>query len=285
MKKILTFILGMMVVASCDHLSKSSSDKEEEVNIADLEGMAFETEKLSYSYEEDKVEVSIDVEYPKDGNPILVNAIREYISETMGGTYDGDLEEGQQLVDYYGGFYKKELNDEKQVQIDENDGNDEIINGFYRNYDIKKEYETDHFITYLVNSSVYLNGAHGVESSYGMTFRKSDGRRFGTDMMRNLYSQDIYALIKKGLIDYFGQYSDESVTTDEDLKEYILTDDDVNYLPLPKNVPYITQEGFVFTYQPYEISFYAAGMPTFTVPVGKMKQFLTQTALKMLGED
>ena len=284
MKKILTFILGMMVVASCDLVSKSSSDKEE-VNIDELEGMAFETEQLSFSYDKDKVEVGINVEYPKDGNPILVNAIREYISETLGGTYDGDLEEGQQLVDYYGGYYEKELNDEKQEQIDDNDGNDEIINGFYRNYDIKKEYESDQFVTYLVNSDIFLNGAHGVESSYGMTFRKSDGRRFGTDMMRNLYSQDLYAIIKNGLIEYFGQYTDESVTTDEDLKEYILTDDDVNYLPLPKNAPYITKEGFVFTYQPYEISFYAAGMPTFTVPVSKMKPFLSQTALKMLGED
>ena len=122
MKKILTFILGMMVVASCDLVSKSSSDKEE-VNIDELEGMAFETEQLSFSYDKDKVEVGINVEYPKDGNPILVNAIREYISETLGGTYDGDLEEGQQLVDYYGGYYEKELNDEKQEQIDDRQPN------------------------------------------------------------------------------------------------------------------------------------------------------------------
>lgn len=281
MKKILTFILGMMVVASCDLLPKSSPEKEE-TNIEDLESMAFETEKLSYSYDEDKVEVGIDVEYPKDGNPILVNAICEYISETLGGTYDGDLEEGQQLVDYYGGNFKKELIDEKQDQIDANDGSDEYINGFYKRYTIKKEYESEHFITYLVNRDLYLNGAHGVENISGVTFRKSDGRRFGTDMMRNLYSEDVYAMIKNGLKEYFSEYSSESVDTDEDLKEYILTDDNVNYLPLPNTEPYITKEGFVFIYQPYEISFYAAGAPTFTVPVDKMKPYLTTTALKML---
>ena len=66
------------------------------------------------------------------------------------------------------------------------------------------------------------------------------------------------------------------------MKEFILTEDDMNYLPLPKHTPYITEEGVVFTYQPYEISFYAAGAPTFTVPLSEMKPFLTQTALKML---
>lgn len=280
MKKILTFVLGMMVVASCDHMSKSSSDKGE-TSITELEAMDFETEKLSYSFEGDKVEVDITVDYPTDGNPILVNAVREYISETLDGTYDDDLEEGQQLVDYYGDRFKKNLNDEKQEQIDDNDGNDENIYGFYRNYDIKKEYESEHFITYVVNSDIFLNGAHGVESSYGMTFRKSDGRRFNTDMMRDLYSQDLYAIIKEGLMEYFSESSDESVDTDEELKEFILTDDDVNYLPMPTHTPYITEKGFVFTYQAYEITFYAAGMPTFTVPFNKMKPFLTQTALKM----
>lgn len=274
----------MLVVASCGHMPKSSSDKEE-TSIDDLEEMDFETEQLSYSYETDKVEVGINADYPTDGNPILVNAIREYISETLGGTYHNDLEEGQQLVDYYGECYKNELNNEKLDQIDANDGSDEYINGFYRHYDIKLEYEAEHFITYVVNSDIFMNGAHGVEASYGMTFRKSDGRRLGIDMMRNLYTDDFYAIIKKGLMEYFSETGGETVSTDEELKEYILTDDNVNYLPMPRNTPYITKEGFVFTYQPYEISFYAAGMPTFTVPVGKMRPFLTQTALKMLGQE
>ena len=284
MKKILTFILGMMVVASCDLISKSSSDKED-ISIADLETMDFETEKLSYSYEEDKIEVGIDVDYPKDGNPILCNAIREFISEEMGGTYSDDLEDGQQLVDYYGNKLKKELSDAKQEDIDANDGDEDYINGFYRLYNINKKYDSEHFITYVVEGSIFLNGAHGTESHYGVTFRKSDGRRFSTDMMFNMYSEEFYTMLKNGLMSYFNEYSDAPVNTDEDLKEYILTDDDINYLPMPRHAPYITDKGFVFTYQPYEISFYAAGMPTFTVPVSKMKPFLSQTALKMLGEN
>lgn len=274
----------MMVVASCDLISKSSSDKED-ISIADLESIDFETEKLNYSYEEDKIEVGIDVDYPKDGNPILCNAIREFISEEMGGTYADDLEDGQQLVDYYGNKLKKELSDAKQEDIDANNGDEDYINGFYRLYNIKKAYDSEHFITYVVEGGIFLNGAHGTESHYGVTFRKSDGRRFSTDMMFNMYSAEFYDMIKNGLMDYFNEYSDAPVNTDEDLKEYILTDDDVNYLPMPRHAPYITDKGFVFTYQPYEISFYAAGMPTFTVPVSKMKPFLSQTALKMLGED
>jgi len=284
MKKILTFILGMMVVASCDLISKSSSDKGE-ISIADLEDMDFETEEVSYTFEKGKLEVGVKIDYPTDGNPILCNAVREYISETLGGTYDGDLDDGQQLVDYYGDDYKEKLDETYQEDVAANDGSDEHINSYYRHCDISKGYESDHLITFIINEDIYMNGAHGAPSSYGMTFRKSDGRRFSTDMMRNLYSDDLYALIKKGLTKYFSSTGGEDITTDEELKEYILTDDNVNYLPLPKSTPYITEEGVVFIYQPYEISFFAAGMPTFTVPVSKMKPFLTQTALTMLGED
>ena len=284
MKKILTLILGMMIVASCDLMPKSSSENSN-CNLSELEEMDFETEELNYSFEEGKIEVSIKVDYPTDGNPLLVNAVREFISEELGGTYADNLEEGQQLVDFYGDILQKQLQKSYQEDVEANDGNEENINGFYRHYAINKNYESDHFITYIVESGIYLNGAHGTESHYGLTFRKSDGRRLCNEMMRNLYTEDFYAIIKKGLMEYFSEGSNERVNSDEELKSFIITDDDVNYLPLPRHTPYITKEGFVFTYQPYEISFYAAGMPQFTIRADKMKPFLTQTALNMLDLD
>jgi len=281
MKKILTFILGMMVVASCDHLPKSSSDKGD-FDLAALEEMSFETEKLSYSYEKDKIQVGIDVDYPAEGNPLLVNAVRELISEQLGGTYDDDMEDGQQMVDSYGDKFKKELTKSYEEEVAANDGDEDIVVGYSHVFDIKKSYESDHFITYLVDEEIFLNGAHGTAFCHGVTLRKSDGRRFGTDMMRNRYSEEFYAIIKKGLMEYFSDGSGESVTTDEELKAFILTEDDVNYLPMPRYAPYFSEEGVVFIYQPYEISFYAAGMPTFTVPYEKMDPFLTNTAKQLV---
>ena len=52
---------------------------------------------------------------------------------------------------------------------------------------------------------------------------------------------------------------------------------------MPDSQPYITKEGVKFTYQPYEISYYAAGAPTFTVPLVDIEPFLKNTAKEMLG--
>ena len=99
--------------------------------------------------------------------------------------------------------------------------------------------------------------------------------------MRQLYSEEMYNLRKEGLREYFNE-SGDNANTDEELKDCIITDDDVNYLPMPKHTPYVTKKGMVFIYQPYEISYYAAGAPTFTIPLKKMKPFLTQTAKELL---
>ncbi len=281
MRKHLISLIGLLAILSCGQKSNSSSDSDEQAGTKQAQEL--EVTPLEYSYDKNKVEVGLDIDYPT-GSALIDKAVAEYISEKLGGTYDGDLANGDSLVNYYGDEILAEL--KKHLKEDINNGvEDEYINGYYRKMEIKKEYETDLLVTYSYTEDIYLNGAHGMQYFYGQTFRKSDGRRFSTDMMRNLYSDDLYALIKKGLTKYFSSTGGEDITTDEELKEYILTDDNVNYLPLPKSTPYITEDGVVFIYQPYEISFFAAGMPTFTVPVSKMKPFLTQTALTMLGED
>lgn len=38
-------------------------------------------------------------------------------------------------------------------------------------------------------------------------------------------------------------------------------------IPFPKYEPYYTEDGVCFIYQQYEIACYAAGRPTFTLPV------------------
>ena len=68
------------------------------------------------------------------------------------------------------------------------------------------------------------------------------------------------------------------VTTDEELAEYLMYDTNmynIDNLPKPLSDPWITGEGVVFLYTPYEISYYAAGSPTFTIPYNQIKDALT----------
>jgi hypothetical protein len=277
MRKHLISLIGLLAILSCGQKSNSSSDSDEQAGTKQAQEL--EVTPLEYSYDKNKVEVGLDIDYPT-GSALIDKAVAEYISEKLGGTYDGDLANGDSLVNYYGDEILAEL--KKHLKEDINNGvEDEYINGYYRKMEIKKEYETDLLVTYSYTEDIYLNGAHGMQYFYGQTFRKSDGRRFDEGMMRQLYSEEMYELRKEGLREYFNE-SGDNANTDEELKECIITDDDVNYLPMPKHTPYVTKKGMVFIYQPYEISYYAAGAPSFTIPLKKMKPFLTQTAKELL---
>lgn len=277
MRKHLISLIGLLAILSCGQKSNSSSDSDEQAGTKQAQEL--EVTPLEYSYDKNKVEVGLDIDYPT-GSALIDKAVAEYISEKLGGTYDGDLANGDSLVNYYGDEILAEL--KKHLKEDINNGvEDEYINGYYRKMEIKKEYETDLLVTYSYTEDIYLNGAHGMQYFYGQTFRKSDGRRFDEGMMRQLYSEEMYNLRKEGLREYFNE-SGDNANTDEELKDCIITDDDVNYLPMPKHTPYVTKKGMVFIYQPYEISYYAAGAPSFTIPLKKMKPFLTQTAKELL---
>lgn len=277
MRKHLISLIGLLAILNCGQKSNLSSDSDEQAGTKQAQEL--EVTPLEYSYDKNKVEVGLDIDYPT-GSALIDKAVAEYISEKLGGTYDGDLANGDSLVSYYGDEILAEL--KKHLKEDINNGvEDEYINGYYRKMEIKKEYETDLLVTYSYTEDIYLNGAHGMQYFYGQTFRKSDGRRFDEGMMRELYSEEMYKLRKEGLREYFNE-SGDNADTDEELKEYVITDDDVNYLPMPRHTPYVTKKGMVFIYQPYEISYYAAGAPSFTIPLKKMKPFLTQTAKELL---
>lgn len=241
-------------------------------NATDRQTVAFDSVK--YENKANNINVTIKVDYPVSGDGILANAIREYISETLGGTYTGDLANADSLLAYYG----KTQADTIAQWLDNRPNEGPELLCFF---DIKKAYENDRYVTLTTYSESYTGGAHGMQATSGITFRKSDGRRFGYDMLRNTDGEAFHKLIKEGLRQYFKEYG-QPVETDSQLKEMLLTDDDIDYLSLPTTQPYVTADSIVFIYQPYEIAPYACGEPTFTIPLDKMKDYLTETAVKML---
>ncbi len=293
MKNIFITMMGLLVVVACNqrpHSSSADMDGEDE-ELAYSSGSdrqaddadTLQVKQLEYSYEVEKVSVGLTIDWPQaGGSRHLLNAIRELINEQLGGSFSSALGDGQQLTTYYGDSLRDAL---KQAYAEEkqNVDDEDYINGFSHTFTFKKVFETPRLVSYLVSEDVYLDGAHGMQYCHGVSFRKTDGRRFGYDMMRNLYTPDMYQLLKDGLKQYFSAVG-QQVTSDDELKEFILTDDDVNSLPLPRYAPYFTDKGLVFTYQPYEISFYAAGMPEFEVPVSVAMPFFTNTALQLFAE-
>ena len=210
----------------------------------------------------------------------MVNAIREYISESLGisyagemennmqGSYSGDLGDGQKMIDYYFDLKYKEFKNAHDEMAEHMQGD---VPTYVSETEIHYLYETDKFVTYEMKKYEDMGGAHGGTFISGMTFRKSDGRRVEWD----LFTKSMQDVIKKGLKKYF------EVNTDEEL-ENSLSLENTYLLPLPATPPVFTKEGVLFTYQQYEIAAYAAGLPSFIVPYDEAKSLMNTTGKNLL---
>lgn len=222
--------------------------------------------------------VELTVDYPQDDS-MLSNAVREFINERLGGTYCGPLSNGDELLSYY---VKEKL---KWLEGMTGEAGELPPHGMqlYEHLYIKLLEETEKYVTYTVGINDYFGGAHGSHTFYGATFRKTDGRRFGQDMLRPQENYDRisewHRLIKTGVRSYFKEQN--NTLTDEQLKGILIGVDNVNMIPNPQYEPYLTKEGLNFVYQEYEIAPYAAGQPRFTMTYEQVLPYLTATALAL----
>lgn len=285
MKKILlpAFIAATLTL-SCGNKTATGNTQNNGVDSVDttesIEEKSESVERLStdsstFNQEGKRTRVEVKVEYPTSGSDALKNILCEFISEELGGTYKGDVSDVKTMVKYYG---KQAYNDLTK----ERNENEDNADAFYeKDFYVKKIYETNTFVTFSSQNYVMTGGAHGGTTSIATTFRKSDGRRFGTDMLRNTGSEGFCKLLKEGFRQYFTEMTGKAMD-DEELQQQIITDNVIDALPLPVTPPYLTNKGVAYTYQQYELVCYAAGMPGFTIPYSKMRPYLTQTVLKMV---
>lgn len=127
-------------------------------------------------------------------------------------------------------------------------------------YSLRKVYEDGEYLTYEFSRYAFSGGAHGRYNVTGVTFRKSDGRR--VTWGRIGASDDLRKTITEELKEAKG------ILSDDELKNMLLVDskfctlaDGAFALPLPNAAPWLTDMGWVFTYQPYEILPWCHGAP------------------------
>jgi len=282
------FALAALILTSCNKkqaATVSSADADSTTVVAPTEKSQTDkltTKKIAKSLKNDAGEFDLAIDFPEGGNATLVNAIREYISESLGstygggeedtkqGSYSGDLADGDKMADYYFDLKVKEFqamyNEMKQ------DGMPEIPE-LASSTKITKDYETDRVVTYLFNSYENGGGAHGGAVGSGMTFRKSDGRRVAWDMFS---SGKMQTVLRDGLKEYFEVKTDEELASNLTLTETYL-------LPMPVTPPIFGKDGIIVTYQQYEIAPYAAGMPSFVIPYNKAKAMMNNTGKQLIN--
>ena len=146
-------------------------------------------------------------------------------------------------------------------------------------YSLKKVGETDRCIVFKSEYYVNYGGTHGGILGAGpLTFSKRDGRLVG-DFFQPGSAARMQPLLREGLREYFGPRMDGTGVDDLDV---FLSLPEGGAVPLPKWAPQPVADSLHFIYQQYEIAPYAAGMPEFSLPVGQLKDFLTEEAAGIL---
>ena len=222
---------------------------------------------------------TITIDFPTGSNAFLTRNLREYVNEALGGTYSGNIADSTALLHFY-----TKMNFDSLQSIMQSPENAEAptAEGMY-SCSITRLEETEKYVTMQMAWARYTGGAHEFHEFSAATFRKTDGRKFGYDMFRTI-DNDFYNLLKEGLRSYFEDCEQGKRITDEELKEMIFPENNINFLPRPVYPPYLTQKGVAFVYQPYEITPWAAGMPTFIIPYEKISHLLTATVKELIGE-
>lgn len=212
------------------------------------------------------IEVEINVDYPISGSKELLNSISSFIVETLTDVYtfeevsvnphyDGDLSDGQKIVDFYG-----------KAKIDELKPNGM---GEARIF-INKVHETDVIVSYLVHMSGDTGGS-GISTKYGVTFDKHTGKQI--------------SVIKDSKNKKFSERLIEDVINSIDSEDIdMLEESELKAHPYPKYAPFISKDGISFIYQKYEIGSGALGEIEITLPIHEMIDCLSDDARSLMEE-
>jgi len=214
----------------------------------------------------------LSIATPHTGNALLDNAVMEYVCEQLGGDYMGELTDTKAMLRAAMDSVKAEF-DAMGAEM-ELDSTSEMR--LAHNVTGKVLCETDKFLTYELATDEYMGGAHGAFTQTAQTFRKSDGRRLGWDVVKGWGTPEMNTLVKDGLKKYF------DVQTDEQLRSNLLTD--IDLLPCPVTPPIFGPDGITVRYQQYEIAPYSAGLPECTIPYAQLKSLMSPRLYKEIVE-
>lgn len=244
---------------------------------------------------DNNIECKITIAYPK-GDDSLTAGIQRFIAGELASLYlprnnsdeeseankypiyNGNLEDGQQLVDYYGNAvmtYLAEMREEWKEYADKGTP----VPPLSQKIDIQVKDVTLEFITYSITDDNYLGGAHRSFTQYCRNISIETGEP--VDNILNAGKlRDMRPVLRKNILQCLKTSGIDNVT-DSTMDNYVILPDD-GLIPLPAHTPWIENDSLHFIYQQYEIASYAVGQIDFKVAVKDMKPYLTKEAVKIL---
>lgn len=229
-----------------------------------------ETNTVTYKQANDLAECEIVVDAPVDTESdiawTLNNFIHEHLQTVQLGVTDNVASPiTQTVVDQCG---EKRM-DELTTNVKEiYEGGKPHAPHVYK-VEIRKEFDNANLVTFNATIYTYDGGAHGMTQSASVTYSKDLVMQL---TFNNAFSAEGLKALKRALREGLKKYFE--VTTDQELIGMLNGVDDPYDLPLPASDPFITEQGLVLRYAPYEIAPYSAGMPTVVIPWAKIRSLL-----------
>ena len=230
---------------------------------------------------------SMKIDFPQ-GDGKLDEGIRNFLNSALGdfagcdnpdkpkAEYKGDKNNGKAMLDFYGKQRSKDMREEYKSLLELNEGAEPPAS-FSFDGNIRLKEKAAKYVTYSIDSYVYLGGAHGSSVSREVNIIRETGKVL-TESVDTTKTKELQPILRKGVIDYFKDCGED--VSDDKLNDMLFIND--NTIPIPACTPALTSQGLKFIYQQYEIGPYALGMVNFTVPYDKIKKFMTGEAAKLI---
>ena len=268
---------GQKDSAKGDPVVESTIDDSDEVK----------TDSLVYSQNGKGYSCNIKFDFPQ-GNGKLNEGIKEFLNSVLSdftvcdnpdkpkAEYVGDKNDGKAMLSFYGKQRSKDMEEGYNSVLEFNDSSEPPASYSFDG-SVRLMEKAGKYVTYRIESYVYLGGAHGSSFSQEVNIVRATGKALETTVDTTKTSE-MQPILRKGVIEYFKECGEE--VSDDKLNDMLFIND--NTIPLPATTPSLSENGLKFIYQQYEIGPYALGMVSFIVPFDKVKPFMTEEALKLI---
>ena len=270
-------LVGCRPASSSGNTSENTSGSTSEASpsVAGDSIPLLRTDSIRFALQSPHGSCEVIVDYPMEGPEAIVTALREFIISTLFDGNRSDLsDDPQEMVRQYCTERQAALTKTlEQMGITHVSAADAPEEGT----EIRMTCLTARYVTYEIYRYSYItHGGHGEYSDYGVTFRLSDGHRFGDDLITGI-DERFYEHIREGLKTYF------RVRSDQQLSEICTAD--LSLMPMPTFPPYLTRHGICFHYSIYDICPFDWGDPLITIPFEAAWPYLTESARKLIKPD
>ena len=189
--------------------------------------------------------------------------------------YRGSIDDRIAVYDYMARYFSNDV----KPNI-ESDG-DWWERRYESSLSLRAKYSNGRFVTYQMATNEDRNGAHGYYTLQMVSYDPVHSRPIDWNY---IFKRGSAGQIVK-LLERIAETDLEYMSWDANIYRYTYHKDeewyDAKETFLPN--PALTDEGVVFSYQPYEIACFAAGMYHFTIPYSRLKDYLTDEAKWCLG--